>query len=53
MRYRVHFVVRFEREIEASDEDTARRIADEIAGSTETGTCHWNTMQRLETGDDD
>lgn len=59
MRYRVHFVVRFEREIEAKDDLAARELAEGIANISgrvkqqvlpgrEILSCHWNHMERLE-----
>lgn len=48
MRYRIDFVVRFERIVDARDDATARRIADEIAQTDSSGGCHWNTIERLE-----
>lgn len=54
MRYRIDFVVRFERIVDARDDAMARRIADEIAQTDGSGACHWNTIERLkiETVDD-
>lgn len=59
MRYRVHFVVQWDRDIEAKDDLEAKRIAETLKYKWRRGRpistqCYWNTMERLEaeTGDD-
>lgn len=54
MRYRVHFVIHWDRDIEAKDDLEAKRIAETLKyqwrrGRASAAQCYWNTMERLET----
>ena len=55
-RYRINFNVSFEQTVEADNRDEARAIATQLAtmpnialaGSGETASCHWNTIEPLD-----
>jgi hypothetical protein len=59
MRYRITFVSRFQKTVEANNADEARTIANELAighlafaGSGEAIECDWNTIEPLDSSGD-